>query len=626
MDSFTSTTENSTDQNEQQISELTLPEIFDNLYLRRILRENHNSEILNIELNIQDACSTFRQDANNIDQADEQTNSNSGGNPIEGSYTPKIDCSNILLSVSKNQAYIMSNYQAKESTVLTSGCWVATKDFDSIFVLGDTSGTVRVISVSQSREIAVYPMHSHPIAQIVRHPNIPYLALSISSDETIKLFDIIKGECLLEIHFNANTGGFSKDGKYFAAGSSTGELRIWDLSELDLNLDGTQNKDCQILKTEDSKLITASKKFHFEKIDCVRVLKNIIVAKNINGKLFIYNSKTLNLENSFHIPDDGNNTCKFDTSNDENYICVGNSNGIVYIYDLINLKLVKRLVHKRSIRPITCCVFTKNNRSIIYSTDSSFLWRYDYIDEKTVKAYTGDDKEPTKIEMQAANIKFFLNRLRFSPIVTKFSIANALHEGACLKKVGILKIGAIGFQQRFYNEDRALYDENGELLHKSISLINEEGKVVGKMETKAVLDGMDLKTHVLKLVDGTKELPVYKIYNRQYLFEREKLSKKLRMENRLKGVNTGIVKKKTIKMGTSIGKGDLEIKLRKIREILSSGHQVEIVISSRQNGEINHSTLMNEIIESCKDVSTVLSPPTIDRRNCMACLKGKSIL
>ncbi|OMH84335.1 hypothetical protein AX774_g2135 [Zancudomyces culisetae] len=85
---------------------------------------------------------------------------------------------------------------------------------------------------------------------------------------------------------------------------------------------------------------------------------------------------------SFNVPNNEENSCNFDVSSDGNYICTGNASGAIFIFNVNTGKVINKLHHKRSVRPITCCTFSKDSKSIIYGSDSSLLWRYDYIDAK----------------------------------------------------------------------------------------------------------------------------------------------------------------------------------------------------------------------------------------------------
>ncbi|KAJ2404852.1 hypothetical protein GGI10_005467, partial [Coemansia sp. RSA 2530] len=75
---------------------------------------------------------------------------------------------------------------------------------------------------------------------------------------------------------------------------------------------------------------------------------------------------------------------RFDVSYDDCYLCVGNSRGEVYIYCIDSGKVVGHLAHKRSVRQVTCCQFSRDCRSVVYTGEGGFIWRYDYVDDETL--------------------------------------------------------------------------------------------------------------------------------------------------------------------------------------------------------------------------------------------------
>lgn len=58
----------------------------------------------------------------------------------------------------------------------------------------------------------------------------------------------------------------------------------------------------------------------------------------------------------------GENHSKFDVSLNEQFFCVGSTQGSVYIYNVITGKLLSELSHRRSNRLIKCCVFSRDCR------------------------------------------------------------------------------------------------------------------------------------------------------------------------------------------------------------------------------------------------------------------------
>jgi translation initiation factor IF-3 len=83
---------------------------------------------------------------------------------------------------------------------------------------------------------------------------------------------------------------------------------------------------------------------------------------------------------------------------------------------------------------------------------------------------------------------------------------------------------------------------------------------------------------------------------------------------------------KQMRLGLKIGANDLEIKLRKIREFLSGGHKVKILIFFRGR-EMAHQELgyemMDKIIAKLEDEAIVEQKPQMNGRNLSISIRSK---
>ena len=83
---------------------------------------------------------------------------------------------------------------------------------------------------------------------------------------------------------------------------------------------------------------------------------------------------------------------------------------------------------------------------------------------------------------------------------------------------------------------------------------------------------------------------------------------------------------KQMRFGLKIGQGDLDIKLRKVREFLAEGHKVRIQIFYRGR-EMAHKELgvamMNRIGELLEETATFEHTPTMAGRNLSVVIRSK---
>lgn len=90
--------------------------------------------------------------------------------------------------------------------------------------------------------------------------------------------------------------------------------------------------------------------------------------------------------------------------------------------------------------------------------------------------------------------------------------------------------------------------------------------------------------------------------------------------------NSKTAELKQMRMGLKIGTNDLEIKLRKIREFLSEGHKVKILVVFRGR-EMAHQELgfemMNRIIVHLEEDATLEQKPQMAGRNLSIVIRSK---
>ncbi|KAJ2331754.1 hypothetical protein GGH92_009131, partial [Coemansia sp. RSA 2673] len=96
---------------------------------------------------------------------------------------------------------------------------------------------------------------------------------------------------------------------------------------------------------------------------------------------------------AFGVRNHGIGVSRFDVSFDDCYLCVGNSRGEAFIYCVDTGKVVGHLAHKRSVRQVTCCQFSRDCRSVVYAGEGGFIWRYDYVDNETLAEWEKTEED-----------------------------------------------------------------------------------------------------------------------------------------------------------------------------------------------------------------------------------------
>lgn len=374
--------------------QLTQEHIFRNLRLRRIVRENHNTTISQLAL---------------MFLHPEDINSGNNGRGIGGmvAYERSFDKrgnairnpednSNLLGTVGHTQTNIydnencgdhldiMSHFQlgSDECGILKTCCWIKAPG-DTLLAVAGEDKQIHILSLAWTREIRVLCGHTTTVVDLQPHPTDGSMLASVSSDNTVRIWNIHSGLCLCILDCpGATVGKFHPDGKSLFIGSATGGVWQWQIPEFET----ADTIRMNLADNGSSTLVVPDKKQHITAVavDCLQFAKSCLLVKTISGRIEYWDLQTCSLIRTFVIRHHGVNESRFDVSFDDNYICAGNSRGEVYVFEIGTGKAIRHLVHKRSVRPVTCCLFTRDGRGIIYAGEGGFIWRYDYVDDETL--------------------------------------------------------------------------------------------------------------------------------------------------------------------------------------------------------------------------------------------------
>ncbi|KAJ2826721.1 hypothetical protein GGI24_002833, partial [Coemansia furcata] len=122
-------------------------------------------------------------------------------------------------------------------------------------------------------------------------------------------------------------------------------------------------------------------------------------------------------------------------------------------------------------------------------------------------------------------------------------------------------------------QERAARDE--EITSAIITLISEEGVVLGAQPLAKVLHEMDRTLNTLVLVDPQQDPPACRVFSRKLIYEKERLARKQRKQAPKQP------RPQTLVVGESIGAHDLQIKIGKAQDMLAKGKRVTMVVESK---------------------------------------------
>ncbi len=161
---------------------------------------------------------------------------------------------------------------------------------------------------------------------------------------------------------------------------------------------------------------------------------------------------------------------------------------------------------------------------------------------------------------------------------------------------------------------------NGAIRASELRVIGPDGEQLGVMSRSNALSEAEKAGLDLVEISPMASPPVAKIVD-WGKFQYQKMKEQQRNSKNAKGGDV-----KQMRLGLKIGQHDLEIKLRKIREFLSEGDKVKIMIFFRgremAHQEIGHE-LMKKIIEMLSEDAVVERSPVMAGRNLSVSVRSK---
>jgi len=153
---------------------------------------------------------------------------------------------------------------------------------------------------------------------------------------------------------------------------------------------------------------------------------------------------------------------------------------------------------------------------------------------------------------------------------------------------------------------------NEQIRVREVQVIDEEGKQLGKMDTREAIDMAIEKSMDLVLVSGNLDNPVCKIMDYgKYKFEQSKREKESKKKQK-------IVELKEIRVTPNIEEHDFSFKSKNARKFLEGGDKVKITVRFRGR-ELNYLKLgeevLNKFAEELSEIATLERTPKLEGKN-----------
>jgi translation initiation factor IF-3 len=157
--------------------------------------------------------------------------------------------------------------------------------------------------------------------------------------------------------------------------------------------------------------------------------------------------------------------------------------------------------------------------------------------------------------------------------------------------------------------NKKLPKSNREIKAEKVRLVGAEGEMIGVMTLSEALNYAYKEKLDLVEISPQIDPPVCKLMDfGKYKYELKKKSQSAKKKQKK-------IELKEIKLRPNIGQSDFDVKLRKIKEILTDGNKAKVSVWFRGR-EIVHSelgkVLLDKIVISCEELGKVESGPKME--------------
>ena len=325
---------------------------------------------------------------------------------------------------------LLQVYAEAKEEIYYSIAWTYNADGSGEYwvVVGGDKGVLRVISVSQKKEIAALDGHGNAIHDVKVHPKHPHLVLTSSKDESLRLWSLrsmatvavfggLKGH-----RGDVLYADFNMVGDRFASCGIDNSIKIWDfttqkvqesIAVFDRAAD-LGNKGGFMWKDEHGEYhkfrvpmhqfpLYVSRRVHKHYVDCVKWLGGLLLSKSVHNRILLWDTEPS--REDLPVPEEDHTVLldypiensalwfvRFDLHLKTRLLAAGNAGGEVYLFDVSDTSAKpvcicrppqKYRADSEGQAAIRQCAFNADGSILVAVDDNGAVARYDRIPDVT---------------------------------------------------------------------------------------------------------------------------------------------------------------------------------------------------------------------------------------------------
>ncbi|XP_073114095.1 polycomb group protein FIE1 isoform X4 [Elaeis guineensis] len=226
--------------------------------------------------------------------------------------------------------------------------WACDLDGTPLLVAGGSNGIIRVINAGTEKIHKVsFVGHGDSVNEIRTQPLKPSLVVSASKDESVRLWNVHTGICILIF---AGAGGHRNE-----------VLSVVFIASV-----------------------------HSNYVDCTRWLGDFVLSKSVDNEIVLWEPKTkeqspgegaVDILQKYPVPECDIWFIKFSCDFHYNAAAIGNREGKIYVWELQSSPpvLIARLAHAQCKSPIRQTALSFDGSTILSCCEDGSIWRWDVV-------------------------------------------------------------------------------------------------------------------------------------------------------------------------------------------------------------------------------------------------------